>query len=174
MKSRLEQMQESYNIAHCCGEYSLFRIVPSDADSMRFLPKLHIRALEFLQKYGAETDPLWLSALLLDTLKKTPNFVHALVAINASDLIVAHAISYIELQGSLGAIAQQLQVEQERFILPEARIEIRDLGFRLMKEWAAAVGVKTFLTTALTTAHVRYNQRGGFRHYRTVMRLDLE
>ena len=163
------------NFSYPCGEYRLFRITHTDPDSLRFLPKLHIRALEFLEKYGAETDPVFLTRLLYETLKnpQTQNLVHALVAVDRSDSIVAHSLTYADTLGQLGPVAMQMQTEKDHSVDPVSGLAIHDTGLRLIEEWTRSLNLRTIIAYALSPAIARLDKRDGFRTYRVMLRKDL-
>ena len=143
---------------------------------MRFLPKLHVRALEFLEKYGSETDPLFISRLLYETFKnpQTQNLVLALIAVNVNDSIVAHSLNYVDTFGRLGPVAIQLQTEKDCGVDPASAISIHDTGLKLIEGWTRSLGLKTIIAYALSPAIARLDKRDGFAMYRIMLRKDLE
>lgn len=143
---------------------------------MTFLPQLHIRALEFCQKYQTDTDPVWLAQLLHNNFKnsQTANLVHILIAVDTENNISAHCINYVDTYGSLGSIAMWLQTEKDDGIGIDDWRQITELAQRLVKEWMVSLGIKTALAYALTPALARLDQRAGFRLYRSLTRMDLD
>lgn len=164
------------NFSYPCGEYRVFRITPSDPESFKFLPKLHVRALEFVERYGSETDPVWLAQLLHNNFKnpQTESLVHILIAVDAAEKIAAHMISYVESYGKLGAVAMLLQLEIDKPVDAAARRQMHNLSFNLMKEWARGLKLKTVLAYIIRPAMARLVEVDNFYQYRVVMRHDLE
>jgi hypothetical protein len=162
------------NLSYPVGEYRVFRIVPSDPESMTFLSQLHVRALEFCEKYQSDTDPVWLAQLLYNVLRNQPHLVYVIVAVDKFNEIAAHAIVFVDSYGALGAVAMWLQTEKNGDLGLEDWSAINDLALRLVKEWMVSLKIKTALSYALTPALARLDQRAGFRTYRTITRMDLD
>jgi hypothetical protein len=147
---------------------------------MRFLPKLHVRSLEFLERYGAETDPVFLTGLLYNNLRnpETQNLVHILVAVDQQDQVVCHTISYIDQYQALGAVCVQMQTDlrahRGRSVPFATKKEIRELGLKLIEEWVRSLKIKTVIAYALKPSIARLDERDGFRQFRIVLRKDLE
>ncbi len=163
------------NFSYSIGEYRVFRIVPSDPESMTFLSQLHVRSLEFCDKYQSDTDPVWLAQLLFNNFKnpQTANLVHLLVATDVSEEIVGHSIAFTENYGKLGAVATLLQWEYDRELPEGARGKIHGLGLSLVKEWAKSLGIKTLIAYVIRAAMARMIEVDNFYQYRVVMRHDL-
>ena len=163
-------------LTYPAGAYTVLRITPSDPESFAFLPKLHVRALEFCEKYGSETDPVWLAQLLFNNFKnpQTANLVHILIALDAADNIVAHMISYVENYGKLGAVAMLLQLEVDKSVDDQSRKQMHGRAFSLMKEWARDLKLRTVLAYVIRPAMARLVEVDNFYQYRVVMRHDLE
>ncbi len=167
-------MEAAPNLSYPIGEYRVFRIVPADPESMTFLSQLHVRALQFCEKYQSDTDPVWLAQLLYNVLKNQPHLVYVIVAVDELGGIVAHAIVFVDSYGALGAVAMWLQTEKDMEVGLEDWSAIGDLSLRLVKEWMVSLKIKTALSYALTPALARLDQRVGFKVYRTLTRLDLD
>lgn len=166
--------ETSANFSYSCGDYRVFRITASDPESMRYLPHLHIRALQFINKYGAETDPVFLAKLLYGDLRSAENgnLVHVLVAV-LGDEIKAHSISYVDQYQRLNVVIQ-MQVERDKSIPFNVAKDIHDLGLNLIEDWARSLKLKTIIAYTLKPSITRLDQRDGFKVFRTVVRKDLE
>ena len=147
------------------GNYRVFRLDPTDSYSSKFIYQFVIRALQFIEKYGTETDQRYLVNKIYDLFTpQNKNWIHLLVAVNHKEEIVAHCLSLVEPAGKLGWVIQLLQVEND---VAEPRIQ--KFGMRLIEEWRQSIGIKTVLTTTLSDAITRYDKRYGFKTFRTVM-----
>ncbi len=151
-------------------------MTPSDPESFAFLPKLHIRALEFIDKHGSESDPVWIAQLLHNNFKnpQTADLVHILIAVDQSRNITAHMISYVENYGKLGPVAMLLQLEVDKSVGLNARKSMHNLAFNLMKEWAKNLKLQTVLAYIIKPSMARLVEVDNFYQYRVVMRHDLE
>lgn len=163
------------NYSYPVGPYRVFRLTMADPESMRYLSKLVIRALSFIDKYEAETDPVWLTQLLYNSLRnpQSANSVHALIAVNPTDEIVAHSIAYLDNFQKLGTVAVYLQFELSAPIESNHRNEIRQLGRELMEEWCRSVHVKTILAYTTDEATTRLHGRDGYKPFRIMLKKEL-
>lgn len=147
------------------GDYRVFRLDPDDVYSSKFIYAFVIRALQFIEKYGTETDQRWLVNKIYDLF--TPqykNWIHLLVAVNHKEEIVAHSLAFVDAAGKLGYVIQLLQVEND-----VGESSVQKLGMRLIDEWQQSIGIKIMLATTLSEATTRYDKRFGFEFYRTVL-----
>jgi len=161
------------NFAYPVGAFRVFRITPNDPESFVYLPQLVIRALQFIEKYEAETDPVWLTQLLYNNLRQNPQLVFILVAVDGEQ-IVAHSISYVDTFQKLGAVAIHIQMEFNRSVLAEDKNKIRQLGRTLMEDWTRSLKLKTILAYTTDDIRARLHRRDGYRPFRVMVRKDLE
>lgn len=164
------------NFSYPVGDYRVFRISVTDRESLGFLPKLAVRALQFIITYHAETDAVWLTQLLYQSLTnpQTANLVFVLIAIDQQNEIVGHSISYVDSFGRLGSVALHLQLEIDHCVCASDRKVMRELGRSLNEEWVRSLNLKTILAYTFDESLVRLHKRDGFSTFRVLLRKDLE
>ena len=154
--------------APAASPYKIFRVVPTDPYSAKFIRKVTVRAIEFIDRYGSDTDTQWLVNLLYNHFKQQTNAVYVLVAIDEAEKIVAHSIAYVDAY-DMGYAVQVLQIEKDKDV-PAKAMEPAAL---LVEDWVRSIGVRTMLMTTIKQAAAELSKVGGFYEYRTIVRKDL-
>lgn len=153
--------------SHPVGEYRVFRVDPNDEYSSKFIHRVVIRALEFLDRFEVETDPLWLTQIIYNTFRQRPHLICICIAVNDKEEIVAHSIALVD-QNKDGPICNVQQM------VSEARdSEVVKKGMEITGEWARSLKLKYATATTISDAITRYDKRYGFKPWRTILRLEL-
>mgnify|MGYP001379916733 FL=1 len=155
--------------AQAPSAYTVVRIVPNDPAHRKLFPKIVERALGFIDRLGADTDPIWLMNLMVSNFFQATNLLHVVAALDPKGKIVGHTVSCVETRQKLGNVVLILQIEKDC-----GGSDLIELGQRLILDWARSIGIRTILNESDSRAKSRLWSRFGFREYRIVSRLDLE
>ena len=158
--------QPSLMTGYQIGEYVLIELSRADSYSNWLFSAFVDRAIEFIRRYGADTDPIWLRNQLESAYGT--NYLHLLAAVDSDNTIVAHTVSYYQNYPGLGNTALILQDEQS---VDESRLQT--VGMDLIKDWAKRLGLKIILSEAMTRSRARLFQKLGFHEHRIMMRMDI-
>src|SRR5512147_913346 len=94
--------------------YRILRLDPDLPGHKEIFYKLVVRALGFIDRYGAETSQQWLVNLLYGNFtRERKTLIHLLVALDSSNNIVGHSIAFIDDGGRLGNVIHILQAEND-------------------------------------------------------------
>jgi hypothetical protein len=151
-------------ISYPAGKYSVLRVLPHDPYTRKLFPEVVQRAIRFIDHSHSDVDPIWLGQHLYGHFHQRTNYIHLLVAVDNA-VIVAHSISYVDVNHNLGNHVVVLQLEKD---IPDGN-EIVDVGLRLIDEWARGLGLKTIVNCTDSAARVRYFERYGFKPARTIL-----
>lgn len=161
--------EDEGHFSYPAGRYKVFRLLPADPYSRELLPKVYARALTFIEKYHVEADKVWLGNMLFSNFHAQSNLVHILVATDEHDMIVAHAISYVDRHEAFGNYCLIYQIEKD---CPETGIV--EVGHPLIDEWTRSLGLKTQINMTTDEAHERLYKRFGFSRWKIMMRRNLD
>lgn len=150
------------------GKYRIIRLLPNDPFSRELLPKVYARAVEFIDRFGSQTDKVWLGQLLFANFYAQNNFIHVLVLLDDSSAIMAHSISYIEKHESLGNYCHILQVWKD-----VGDNEILDVGLPMIDEWARSLGISIVMANCADTPHERLYEQKGFKRWRVTVKREI-
>jgi hypothetical protein len=145
------------------------RVLPHDPYTRKLFPEVVARAIKFVNTRNSDVDCIWLGQHLYGHFHQRTNCIHVLAAISEDGAIVAHAISYVDVNNSLGNHVVLLQIEKD---VSDGQ-EIIDVGLRLMDEWARSLNIKTQINCTDSAARVRYFERYGFKPARTIMHREV-
>lgn len=152
------------------GAYSVVRLMPNDPSHRKLFPQIVNRAVGFVDRINADSDPIWVGHLLYNHFQQRNNLVHVMAGIDAESKIVLHAISYVETRPKLGNVIILYQLEKDE----AGGSDMLNVCFDLVKSWAVSLGIKTLLNESSNRAKTRLWGRYGFSEYRVTSRLDLE
>jgi len=126
------------------------RIVHRDDEASCVLfPKVVDRAMHFIKKYNAPTDPVWLSNFMFGIFQTRSDEGLMLAAVDADNALVGHLVANIQLIGR-DAYAYVTQVEVD-----EGAVDIMHTGRGILETWGKTKGAKGLANMALSESTMR-------------------
>lgn len=150
--------------------YRLLEFSKNETTSRHYWPDLIDRVANFITKYEADTELVWLFNSMNSAFHMATNDWLMLADVDdAEEKLVGHAVAQMQPYGRLGNVIFVHQMESDVY-----QDEIMQRGWNRICDWAVEKNIRYVMNYARTQAVARlYRQKYGFTDRRVLQTMDL-